>query len=126
MTVETIPILPSSDFDDTSEFFARLGFSENGRWPESYLILEHPVGIELHFFWSKRLSPRTNDHGVYIRFDTAEAVDELHAHWAVVDLGGGRITEPEDMDFGLREFAVLDPMRNLLRIGGFLSPQSSK
>ncbi len=121
MSVETIPILPSSDFDDTSAFFARLGFSENGRWPASYLILEHPVGIELHFFWSKRLRPRSNDHGAYVRFSTAAQVDDLHATWAGLELGDGRITDPEDTDYGLREFALLDPERNLLRIGGFLS-----
>jgi hypothetical protein len=121
MTVETIPILPSSDFDDTSAFFARLGFSETGRWPDRYLILEHPVGIELHFFWSKKLSPRSNDHGAYVRFSTSTAVDELHAAWVGLDLGNARITQPENMDYGLREFALLDPMRNLLRVGGSLS-----
>ena len=120
MTVETIPILPSSDFDETSGFFARLGFSESGRWPGSYLILAHPVGIELHFFLSKRLRPRSNDHGAYVRFSTSEQVDDLHAAWTGIELGAGRITQPEDADYGLREFALLDPERNLLRIGGFL------
>lgn len=119
MTVETIPILPSRDFDETSAFWALLGFEEGGRWPESYLILLHRAGIELHFFHSKHLRARSNDHGAYVRFSTAQAVDDLHAGWAAVELGDGRITTPEDMDYGLREFAVLDPMRNLLRVGGF-------
>ena len=120
MTVRTIPILPSRDFDQTTAFWSLLGFEEVGRWPRSYLILEHTNGIELHFFWSKRLSARTNDHGAYVRFDTARAVDDLYSAWAVLDLGDGMITEPSDTDYGLREFAVLDPMRNLVRVGGFL------
>jgi hypothetical protein len=122
MTVETIPILPSKDFDDTAGFFHRLGFEETGRWPESYLILEHPVGIELHFFWSRKLAPRSNDHGAYVRFSSAEEVDALHAAWNGIDLGDARITQPENTDYGLREFALLDPFRNLLRLGGFLQP----
>ncbi len=121
MTVETIPILPSRNFDETLAFWSLLGFEEAGRWPESYLILHHATGVELHFFWSKRLSVRTNDHGAYVRFDTARAVDDLYALWAALDLGDGRITAPDDMDYGLREFAVLDPMRNLVRVGGFLT-----
>ncbi len=121
MTAETIPILPSRDFDETTAFWALLGFEESGRWPESYLILDHPSGIELHFYWSRQLSAETNDHGAYARFDTAQAVDDLHSVWAAMDLGEGRITDPQDMDYGLREFALLDPMRNLLRVGGFLS-----
>lgn len=120
MTVETIPILPSRSFDDTVAFWSLLGFEESGRWPESYLIVNHPAGIELHFFWSTRLSVRSNDHGAYVRFDTAGAVDELHSSWVGLDLGEGKITEPHNTDYGLREFAVLDPMRNLIRVGGFL------
>lgn len=126
MGVETIPILPSRDLDETVAFYALVGFGESGRWPESYLIVAHPVGIELHFFWHPRLSPRSNDHGAPVRFDTAAEIDALHAEWATADLGGGTLTTPDDTDFGLREFALLDPMRNLLRIGGFLSGQPAK
>ena len=30
---ETIPILPSADFDATTRFWAALGFGARGRWP---------------------------------------------------------------------------------------------
>jgi hypothetical protein len=116
----TIPILPSSDFDDTSAFFNGLGFEETGRWHGRYLILEHPVGIELHFFTSTALAPESNDHGAYIRFSSAHEVDELFGAWANVDLDGGRLIPPSNTEYGLREFALLDTMRNLLRIGGRL------
>lgn len=122
MTVQTIPILPSSDFDTTAEFFGLLGFEAAGRWVDSYLIIEHPIGIELHFFWHEGLSPRANDHGAYIRFSAAEAVLDLHERWCSLELGSGRVTSPEPTDYGLVEFALLDPMNNLLRIGGFLQP----
>lgn len=117
-----MPILPSWDFDETASFFAALGFVERGRWSDSYLIVDHEAGIELHFFASRRFSPRTNDHGVYVRFDTAEDVDLLYTAWSGVDLGAGELHEPVDTDYGLREFALLDPMRNLMRVGGIREP----
>lgn len=117
-----MPILPSWNFDQTSAFYARLGFVEEGRWPDSYLILGHPDGIELHFFHSTEFDPVTNDHGAYIRYGSADRIDELFARWDTVELDdGAALHPPSDMDYGLREFALLDPMRNLLRIGGFLS-----
>ena len=42
MRVDTIPILPSRDFDETVMFWTVLGFEESGRWPESYLIVARP------------------------------------------------------------------------------------
>jgi hypothetical protein len=117
---DVMPILPSWDFDETAAFFQRLGFFERGRWNAGYLIVDHPVGIELHFFASKRFKPSKNDHGAFVRFETASEVDGIHADWALVDLGGGELTHPIDTDYGLREFALLDSMRNLLRVGGAL------
>lgn len=116
-----MPILPSWDFDLTSAFFQNLGFTETGRWPDSYLILLHPQGIELHFFSSPEFDPLRNDHGTYIRYSSADQVDALYEAWRARDLAEGTIHAPQDTDYGLREFALLDPMRNLLRIGGLLS-----
>ena len=75
----TIPILPSGDFDVTAEFYARLGFTERGRWPGDYLIIRNDaVGIELHF-WSKPDVDRwTNDVACYVRFDSAGEAQALH------------------------------------------------
>ena len=115
-----MPILPSWDFDATSEFYQRLGFIEGARFPGNYLIMDHPKGIELHFFMSPEFPVEKNDHGTYIRFETAAEADALHETWAASDIGDGKLHRPHDMDYGLREFALLDPMRNLLRVGGFL------
>lgn len=120
MTAVTIPILPSNDFNETSRFFGALGFGEVGRWPAAYLILEHRAGIELHFFSSPRLEAASNDHGAYVRFPTAAEVDDLYAGWVGIDLSPGRLTDPSDTDYGLREFALLDSMLNLIRVGGHL------
>ena len=54
-----------------------------------------------------------NDAGCYVRFATAAETQELYDGWAEHAAGA-----PERTDYGLLEFAVLDPDRNLLRIGG--------
>ncbi len=117
---DVMPILPSWDFDVTSAFYRKLGFDEGARFPDSYLIMDHPAGIELHFFQSPEFPAERNDHGAYVRFATAAEADALHEAWGSKDVRAGRLFEPADTDYGLREFALLDPMRNLLRVGGFL------
>ncbi len=118
MPPAVIPILPSSDFDATAGFYARLGFVEKGRWPGKYLILRGPEGIELHFWQKGGLRPKANDCACYIRFDTAAEARELHARWARLDLPEGRLHAPVETEYGLLEFALVDPYGNLLRIGG--------
>lgn len=124
-----IPIFPSSGFDDTDAFYRYLGFAETARYGDEYLIVEHPLGLELHFFGGGSVKPRTSDHAVYVRFATAEEVDTLHRRWsgltnapAFSRLAGkvGRLHAPVDTDYGLREFALIDHDGNLLRIGGSL------
>ena len=118
MTAQTIPVLPSSSFDETSAFYSRLGFDEVDRFAGEYLILLHEVGIELHFFAADRLEPESNDAGCYIRFGSGAEADALYEVWRRSGLGWEHLRTPEDTDYGLREFAVLDCHRNLLRVGG--------
>ncbi len=127
-----IPVFPSSDFERTAAFYATLGFIESNRFGTNYLILEHPVGIELHFYGAGKVKSKANDHAVYIRFGSVEPVNSLHSAWeviaessgfAVVAGKAGRVLPPVDTDYGLREFALLDADGNLLRIGGSLEPE---
>ena len=70
VSVQTIPILPSSDLDATASFYEGLGFAVVGRWPDEYLIIGHVNGIELHFWFNPTEDPKTNDVACYIRFAT--------------------------------------------------------
>ena len=115
---QTIPILPSPDFDDTVRFYELIGFSEEGRWPGRYLIIEHPAAIELHFFHLPDLDVASNDHGAYIRFDSDFEAESLYNQWWAARPEGGSLREPSTTDYGMFEFALLDPHRNLLRVGG--------
>lgn len=111
-----IPTLPSGDLDITSEFYSGLGFSEISRH-EAYLILRRD-NIELHFFRLEDVDPLSSDHGCYIR---ASDVDSLHAIFSAAGLpeeGTPRISHaPADREWGIREFALVDPHGNLIRCG---------
>ena len=118
---QTIPILPSPDFDQTTAFYELIGFSEEGRWPGAYLILEHAASIELHFFHAPKLNTTKNNHGAYIRFDSDFEAESLYNQWWAASPDGGTLHPPGATEYGLLEFALLDPHGNLLRVGGHLA-----
>lgn len=101
MTNAIIPILPSRSLARTQAFYHTLGFTTLNLYPE-YLLLARGA-CELHFFLHLSLDPAANDHGAYIRID------------GPADLPPGAALELKP--WGMREYALLDPDKNLLRFG---------
>ncbi|HKX66429.1 MAG TPA: VOC family protein [Intrasporangium sp.] len=122
---ETIPILPSADFDATTTFWAAFGFGARGRWPD-YLILRHEdLGIELHFWRDQAVDRWTNDVACYVRLDSPDEAREVHAGWAQLEVPGpARMSAPESEPSGAVEFHIIDPHGNLVRLGGFPQHES--
>ncbi len=118
--IETIPILPSADFDVSTGFYARFGFIERGRW-EEYLILRHPeLGIELHFWDDPTVDRWTNDVACYLRFGSPEEALAQHAAWASVEVPEpATLSVPQSESWGAVEFHLIDLHGNLIRLGGF-------
>ena len=117
--ISAAPILQSRDLAATSAFYARLGFEQAGLWPDEYLIVQRgDVGI--HFVLAPEMDPWSTAGGCYLYVEDADA---LHAEFARLDLPAEGIPRlhgsPEQTDYGLREFAVVDLDGNLLRIGSF-------
>jgi catechol 2,3-dioxygenase-like lactoylglutathione lyase family enzyme len=115
-----IPILPSRDLQETLEFYARLGFENRGGLPpeeSNYLIIGRG-GVELHFVGAPETNPFTTGASCYIR--TVDA-DALYDEWreAIVDdpATGSRVVSPRETEHGMREFALVDPSGNLIRVG---------
>ena len=115
-----VPILPSRDLRETLAFYERLGFEDNGGpWEEwNYLILGRG-NAELHFWGDPSVDPLTTSFSCYLRVADADA---LHAEWERVGVprdtsNGSRLERPVDTDYGIREFALIDPSGNLLRVG---------
>jgi hypothetical protein len=71
----------------------------------------------MHFFAYEDLSPAENYAQCYWR---VKDVDALHAECQAAGLpraGVPRLDAVEDKPWGMREFAIVDPNGNLVRIG---------
>ncbi|WP_353943458.1 VOC family protein [Streptomyces sp. HUAS MG91] len=126
VTGRVAPIMPSRALPLTVDFYAALGFTATTHLPDDgYLILVRD-DAELHFFHAPRTDPLTTAHGAYLRLDGgAHLADALYEEWRATGLSADpyatpRLVEPDDTVYGMREFALVDPDGNLLRVGSVL------
>jgi uncharacterized protein (TIGR02246 family) len=118
-TGAAIPILPAMDLEGTRTFFERLGFTARYWSPKQergYAILTRG-NLELHFFSYAELARVSNYAGCYWRVTDANA---LHAEYSALGLparGAPSVGAIEDKPWGMREFELVDPNGNLIRIG---------
>jgi hypothetical protein len=136
-----IPVLTVLDLDEEATFYARLGFEVLDRY-DGYLILARG-DLEIHLSHWEDHDPAQTAGVVYLRVTNAQAIyDDLHTQLerdgclylapasgltpeltaqlrARVEAGTPtvRLHEIEDKPWGLREFAVIDPSGNAIRIG---------
>ena len=112
-----IPTLPSRSVSNTVAFYKRLGF-EGGvhEFNNSYAILCRGA-VELHFFTYEELVPAESSAGCYIRVLDVEKIYRECLSIQLPKLGIPRMEPLENKPWGLREFAIIDPDGNLLRIG---------
>lgn len=114
MSSIAIPILPARVLNDSVVFYEALGFActlhQTG--DAAYAILRHPDGRELHLFTYAELDPGTNYAGCYWRVADVEAL-----HRQSLAALGQVPSAPADRAWGMREFHLMDPSGNLLRIG---------
>ena len=102
----TIPILPSSDLDRTTAFYARAGFADAERY-DGYLVL-HNDDVELHFAHHDTVTASTC---------CMHVTDAMKMWRQLRDLGVDGVGEIADQDYGLREFVLTDPDSYRVRIG---------
>lgn len=116
-----IPILPSRSVSATVAFYARLGFVGGAsEFDGNYAILRRGT-VELHFFTHKELVPSESSAGCYIRVADVDSFYSACSASRLPASGIPRMDTLEDKPWGLREFAVVDPDGNLLRIGQVLA-----
>lgn len=112
-----IPTLPSRSIPATVAFYERLGFSASlPGGGGAYAVLTRGT-VEIHFFGHPDLDPAVSSAGCYVRVGDA---DGLYAELEPAELpthGIPRMDAPATRPWGMREFAVVDPDGNLLRIG---------
>lgn len=111
-----IPILPSRSLTDTLAFFRRLGFDGRIHSHGDYAILTRGT-LELHFFTHKELRPAESSAGCYFRVLDVESIYRAFCLAKLPQKGIPRQDALADKPWGMREFAIVDPDGNLLRIG---------
>ncbi len=109
MVTYAIPVLPARDLGETLDFWRdELGFAEIFRG-DDYGIVERDRQ-QVHFFGAPQIDPWTNDGGCRLGVDD---VDAYHAEYA-----DHVFAALEEKPWRTREFAVLDPNRNLIWLVG--------
>ena len=111
-----IPILPSRSVSDTLAFFRRLDFDGEIHGFGDYAILRRGT-VELHFFTHKDLRPAESSASCYIRVTDVASIYQAFALAQLPRKGIPRQDALEDKPWGMREFAIVDPDGNLIRIG---------
>jgi hypothetical protein len=113
MLTEINPKLPMRDKALTRDYYLNnLGFKELGDY-EDYLMVGKD-NIEIHFFEFKKLYPKENYGQVYIRTNNiTKLYQELLIKNVAIHPNGHLETKP----WGQKEFALLDPDKNLLTFG---------
>jgi catechol 2,3-dioxygenase-like lactoylglutathione lyase family enzyme len=112
-----IPTLPCRSVSADAAFYQRLGFEGGAHeFNSEYAILRRGA-IELHFFTYKELVPAESYSGCYIRVLDVESIYRSFLSSQLPRTGIPRMDSLENKPWGLREFAVIDPDGNLLRIG---------
>ena len=107
------PVIPVRDLRATLARYQRLGFDvREYDGPDRYGFADRG-SVSLHITEWAEHDPLRTAAAVYIYVDDA---DGLHTQWQSLELDG-RLTDPEDTAYGLREFAFVDCEGTLHRIG---------
>lgn len=110
------PNLPSRSFDQTQEFYRRLGFTLEYR-DDDWMILKRGC-LELEFFVHATLDPLASWFSCCLRFDELSEFYDLCKLADIPEKGSGypRIHPPEEQDEGVRMGALIDLDGTLLRL----------
>ncbi|MBT8215243.1 MAG: VOC family protein [Acidimicrobiia bacterium] len=122
MTFERLsPVFPVRDIELAVGHYRKLGFAvRRYEGPDPYAFATRD-GIELHLAQVTGLKPKKNMSAVYLYVDDADA---LYEEWSGAGTDG-RLVEPTDTSYGLREGACLDRDANLIRFGSSISDRAT-
>jgi catechol 2,3-dioxygenase-like lactoylglutathione lyase family enzyme len=112
------PVIPVRDLDAALDRYRRLGFAIELYEGGARYGFADRGGVSLHLNESDDHDPKACGAVLYLYVSDADAV---HAEWAAAALPG-RLSAPQDMSWGLREFGYVDPDGTLHRVGSRLEP----
>jgi hypothetical protein len=129
MTSEiTIPILPCRSINDVLEFYRALGFEVTYQQakPNNYAVVQRG-GIELHFFSMREFEPANSYSSCYVRVSDVDGLYQAFVaglrqkYGRLPSAGIPRVIPLKNKADGLREFIVVDPGGNWIRIGQIMA-----
>jgi catechol 2,3-dioxygenase-like lactoylglutathione lyase family enzyme len=100
------PIMPTTDVARSVDFYKALGFAVE---VHDGFIMTRRDDTELFLSLNPDHDPRTTASCIFMRVDDADA---LHARWTAQAAPG--LHELRDTDYGMRQFAVIDPDGNMM------------
>ena len=114
------PVFPVRDIERAVDHYRRLGFAvRRYDGPDAYAFAERD-GVEIHLAQVNDLKPKRNTSAVYLYVADA---DDLYREWSQAKIDG-RLVEPTNTSYGLREGACLDRDANLIRFGSGIPPSA--
>lgn len=102
-----IPVLATTDMEASLTFWAAAGF-DVAPYDDSFAIATGH-GTEIHL--AATTEPVPDVCGVYLQFADISAI---HTEWLEAGLD---VSDPDDEEWGMREFTVIDPSGNTIRVG---------
>ncbi len=133
MTKEiTIPILPCRSINETVEFYRALGFEVTYQQskPNTYAVVCRG-GIELHFFSMRGYDPASSYSTCYVRVPDVDGLYQAFSaglrqkYGRLPSAGIPRVIPLKNKAHGVREFIVVDPGGNWIRIGQKIETSTS-
>jgi catechol 2,3-dioxygenase-like lactoylglutathione lyase family enzyme len=118
MEERAIPILPCRSIAAAVAFHQRVGLAASLviDGPDGYAILRDGA-VELHFAAVPGLDPATSSAACYLRVADADEWYDRCRRLGLPPRGVPRLGPIADQPWAMREFALVDPDGNLLRIG---------
>jgi hypothetical protein len=115
------PVIPVRDLEAALGRYRRLGFKTRAYEGDArYGFVDRDL-VSLHVSEWHDHDPTRTGAVVYLYVSDAEAV---HDEWAQAGVPG-RLGEPHDTEYGLREFGYVDPEGTLHRVGSPIRDQGS-
>jgi len=110
---DVAPVIPVRDLDGALDRYRRLGFTADPYEGGDRYGFVNRGAVSLHLTEWDEHDPARTGAVVYLYVSDADA---LHAEWAAAGVPG-RLTDPQDTPYGLREFAFVDPEGTAHRVG---------
>lgn len=110
------PVVPVLDLDAALNRYRRLGFDVRSYDGDERYGFVDRGNVSMHLTEWDDHDPKRTAATVYLYVSDADA---LRAEWAAAGVEG-RLSDAHDTEYGLREFAYVDPDGTLHRVGSRL------